>query len=256
MKKRTFIPTIISLASGIIILAGFISLCFIKEQFSLYSYMLLLISALTIIVSGIFTYYVHDRLYALIGLIGTILAFISIRMFFYDPIADYSLVPNWLLLIVDLAIIANLAGVILASYRLPINQQKFDNNMFGEVPEKQTFSLYVAIANILILFIVMVLEFMLRAPLITPIVCLITILVIIGGKILSYGLKKRIGSLIILCVPIIIILGVNPKEIALDNVCVILMVLEYVLAIALAIIEMIKVKPAEETKIGPKEYKK
>ena len=34
------------------------------------------------------------------------------------------------------------------------------------------------------------------------------------------------------------------------------MMLEYLLSITLVIIEMVKYEPAEEAKIGPKEYKK
>ena len=91
---------------------------------------------------------------------------------------------------------------------------------------------------------------------ITITACCIAIIYIAIGKILSYGFKQRIGSLCILVVPVIVILGANPKEFSLDNTSVLLMLIEYILCISLSIVEYTKVEVGEEAKIGPKEYKK
>ena len=83
----------------------------------------------------------------------------------------------------------------------------------------------------------------------------IVLIMIMFGKFLSYVVKHRIGSLIILASTVVLILGVNPKELSIDNTSVILMMLEYILSIILSILEMVKYEEGEEVRIGPKEYK-
>jgi hypothetical protein len=52
-----------------------------------------------------------------------------------------------------------------------------------------------------------------------------------------------------------LLLGVNPKELSIDNTSVILMTFAYITSIVLSILEIVKYEEGEEVHIGPKEYK-
>ena len=255
MKKRSLTPLLINTISGGLIIILLIIMAFLKYPLGLYTWILMAIGSLIIVFSGVGSFYIHDRLCGFIGMIGGILTMIGNRMLFINPVSDYVVVPTILILFIQLLSIASFAGDILAIYRLPINGQKFDNTFFGEVNQKQGFTMLLFVVNVLLLLIVVVSQILLKVALITPIVCIVAILALTLGKVLSYFYHHRLGSLIILMMPIVIILGVNPKEVSLDNTCVIIMLLEYLASILLAMLEMTKVTPAEEAKIGPKEYK-
>ncbi len=255
MKKRTISPMIIGLASGItIILSVILMLLLGYNDNDIHSYVLLAASGLMIAFGGLLSYFYNDRFAAVVILCFTILGFISLRMFYTHPILEMSLAPNWLLIIILIALISSFAAIILSSYRLPVNQLVFDNKIFGDVPKNQLPSLILAIINC-VLLILLFLNHLIMKGAYVEIVTGIVLVMVMFGKFLSYVVKHRIGSLIILASTVVLILGVNPKELSIDNTSVILMMLEYILSIILSIVEVVKYEEGEEVRIGPKEYK-
>lgn len=255
MRKRTILPLCISsILGGIILILSIIGLCIDKTK-NYYSFFMLMLSGVIIIASGIMSYFVHDRMSAIINTVGILLGLIAIRTLYVSP-TENSIIPRWMIIIMLLSMILNFSSIILSIYRLPINQTVFDNKLLGNVKENQTSTLVIGVVNIILLSIItMGLILNEHKMPITIVCCIITMLVIISGKVLTYLFKNRIGSLMILTAPIIIILGSNPKEFSLENTSILLMLLEYVFVISLAVSEFAKVENGEEAKIGPKEYK-
>ena len=256
MKRRTLLPTAISFISGgIVFLASIIALI-INHDIEYYSIFLLMLSSFVIICSGCLSYFLHDRLFGFVNLVGTILGFVAVRMFYAQEISEYS-IPFVLILLSVIALISNFSSVILSIYRLPVNQQVFDNKIFRDVLVNQKASLLLALLNVVILVIIIISLILNKTNMIISIiVCIVVLLMIIGGKLLSFKYKHRIGSLIIFASTIILIMGVNPKEFSVDNTCILLILLEYVLSIILVLCEFVKFDEAQDTNFGPKEYKK
>lgn len=256
MKRRTLLPTGISIVLGGIILLSSIIGLIVNKNVEYYSIFLLILSSLVIISAGSLTYYLHDRLFGFVNLVGTIMGFVAVRMFYEQNFNDYS-IPFILVLLCVLSLIFNFSSIILSVYRLPINQQVFDNKIFKDVLSNQKSSLILALINVVTLLIIIISLILNRTNMtISIIVCVIVLLMIIGGKVLSFKYKHRIGSLIIFASTIILIMGINPKEFSVDNTCILLILLEYVLSIVLVLCEFVKFDEAEDTKFGPKEYKK
>lgn len=256
MKKRTIIPTLISnITGGVILLCSIFGLIF-NETKEIYPILLLMLSSIIIIISGVFSYFINDRLFGFVNLVGTILAFVAVRIFYVGPIENYT-IPFILVLLCVLSTIFNFASIILSIYRLPVNQITFDNNLFKDVFKNQKTSLIFTLINSITLVIIIISLILNETNmLISIIVCILVLLGINFGKLLSFKFKNRIGSLIIFACSIILILGVNPQEFSVDNTCILLMLLEYVLSIILVLCEFFKFDDAVETKFGPKEYKK
>ena len=256
MKKRSFTPLLINTICGFIILVLLIIMAFNeKYDIGLYTGVLVALGGVIIIASGVCSYFVNDRLFGFLGFVGAILAMIGNRALFINPIEGYITIPTVLILLVQLASIASFSGSLLAIYRLPINGQTFDNKIFGEINPKQGLTMLLFVVNALLLLIIILDQVMLGVSVITPTVCIIALVALTFGKMLVFFYHKRIGSLIVFLIPFVLILGINPKEVSLDNTCVIIMLLEYLASILLALLEFVKVTPAEEAKIGPKEYK-
>ena len=256
MKKRTILPLYISSIIGGIILILSITALVLDKTKNYYPFLLLILCSSMIILAGLGSYFVNDLVSGFLNLITTILSFIGLRMFYVAP-TTVSIMPVWMTLIILILLSLNFVSIILSVYRLPINQTKFDNKIFGELRENQRTSLLLSVINeIMIIIILTGLALNEYSMPITITACCIAIIYIAIGKILSYGFKQRIGSLCILVVPVIIILGANPKEFSLDNTSILLMLIEYILCISLSIVEYTKVEVGEEAKIGPKEYKK
>ena len=256
MKRRTILPTGISLISGGIILLCSIIGLIINNNIEYYSIFLLILSSLVIITCGCLTYYLHDRLFGFVNLVGTILGFVAIRMFYAGEFSEYE-IPFILVLLCVLALIINFSSIILSVYRLPVNQLTFDNKLFKDVLNNQKSSLVLTLINSVTLVIIIISLILNRTNmLISIIVCIIVLLLILFGKLLSFKYKHRIGSLIIFSSTIILILGVNPKEFRVDNTCILLILMEYILSIILVLCEFVKLDDSVETKFGPKEYKK
>ena len=256
MRKRTILPLFISsIIGGIILILSFIGLIIDKTN-TFYPYLLMIICASLIIITGIFTYLSHDFAFGVFNAIATILSFINLRTFYVSP-KELSIMPVWMIVIILILLSSNFVSIILSVYRLPINQKTFDNKIFGELRKSQKSSIILTFVNIgLLLIIIISLSLNLYSMVITIIASILAIIFMIFGKVVSFCFKNRIGSLFILVSPVIVILGVNPKEFSLDNTCVLLMLIEYLLSISLAVVEYTKVEMGEETEIGPKEYKK
>ena len=255
MKKLRLSPTIIGLSSGTVVLVSLIILMIMRfSSNSLYSFLMVGISALLIILMSLGCYFVHDRICGLVMFIATNLGLAGLKNL-YNEVDAVVKNPEVLLLLMLLAFIASFAACILSVYRLPINQQKFDNNIFGDIQPDQKPSTIIAIINVIVLGVLI--SNMIFVPgFYVTIVLFIVIGLIITGKILTLFFKNRFGSLLIAITPFILILGINQNELGQDNSSVLLMMLEYLLSITLVITEMVKYEPAEEAKIGPKEYKK
>ena len=255
MKKRTIAPMIISLISGgMIILAVTLMLILGFKDNQIQAYTLLFVSGLLIVCGGLLSYFYNDRLSALVILCFSILGFIGLRMFYTHPILEIKLAPEVLVVMILLGLILSFAAIILASYRLPVNQLKFDNSLFGSVPKNHKPSLIFAVINS-VLLLLLFLNHIIMKGVYVEIVTGIVLILVVAGKFISYVFKHRIGSLIILSSTIILLLGVNPKELSIDNTSVILMTFAYITSIILSILEMVKYEEGEEVRIGPKEYK-
>ncbi len=255
MKKRSLLPLFINAICGALILILLLVMVIGGYHIGLYAILMIALGGAIITFSGVGSYFIHDRLCGFLGILGVILTMIGNRSLFINPVSDYVIVPTIILLFVQVLGIASLAGCVLAIYRLPINGQQFDNKIFGEVNTKQGLSMLVYVVNCLLLLIIIVSQILVKVALITPTVCIIALLALSFGKVLSFFYHQRIGSVIVAMIPLVIILGMNPKEVSLDNTCVIIMLLEYVAATLLALLEVAKLTPAVEAKIGPKEYK-
>lgn len=255
MKKLRLSPTIIGIVSGSIILIALIILMALRfNNNSLYSFLMVGISALLIILMSIGCYFYHDRICGLIMFIATNLGLAGLKNLYNKVDAEIKN-PDILLVLILLGFITSFIACLLSVYRLPINQQKFDNKIFGEVQIDQKPSTIIAIVNIIVLSVLI--SNMLFVPgFYVSIVLFIVVGMILFGKVLSLFFKNRFGSLLIAVTPFILILGINQHELGQDNSSVLLMMLEYLLSITLVITEMVKYDPAEEAKIGPKEYKK
>lgn len=256
MKKRTILPLYISsIIGGIILILTVVGL-FIDKTKNYYPFLLLILCSIGIIVSGILSYFIHDLASGILNAITTFLAYVGLRMLYVSPI-DISIMPVWMIIIILILLSLNFISIILSVYRLPINQTKFDNKLFGELRDNQKTSFLLTLVNVVLLIIIITSLSLneINMP-ITITAGIISIIYLLFGKTLTLIFKQRIGSLFILIVPIIIIFGTNPKEFSLDNTCILLMLLEYILCISLSIVEYTKVEVGEETKIGPKEYKK
>lgn len=255
MKKRTILPMIIGLSAGIVIVLSVIMMFILGYKDNhIHAYALLMASGVMIALGGLLSYFHNDRFAAVVMLFFTILGFISLRMFYTHPILEIVLAPSWLLLIILLALIASFAAIILSAYRLPVNQLVFDNKMFGDVPKNHKPSLiFTGIQSVLL--ILLFLNHIIMKGIYVEIIVAIDLVLVIGGKYLSFIKKHRIGSLMILASTIILLLGVNPKELSIDNTSVILMTFAYINSIILSILEMVKYEEGEEVHIGPKEYK-
>lgn len=255
MKKRTIAPLIIGLVSGIIIILSVLLMPILGyKDNNIHTYFLLAFSGLMIALGGLLSYFYNDRFAAVVILCFTILGFVSLRMFYTHPILEKTLAPNWLLIIILLALISSFAAIILSAYRLPVNQLVFDNKIFGEVPKNTKPSLIVTFINATLLILLFLNHLIMKGAYVEIVVGIVLVLLALG-KFLSAVMKHRIGSLIILASTIVLILGINPKELSIDNTSVILMMLEYVFSIILSILEMVKYEEGEEVRIGPKEYK-
>ncbi len=256
MKKRTILPLFISSILGGIIFVLSITTFFINKELDYYPIFMLILSSGLIIISGVLSYFINDRIFGLINLAGTILGFIGIRNFYTLKIADY-LIPFWMVLIILLTLIFNFSSIILSIYRLKVNQTEFNNSLFGTYLNKTKTSISLILISIIVLLIIMISLIMIEWPMpITIIVCSISIVLYVLGKILVIFKNNKIGSLIIISGLIILIMGANPQEFSYDNTCIILMLAEYVLGIIITICEFVKPLDSEETKFSPKEYKK
>jgi hypothetical protein len=255
MKKRTIAPMIISLISGgLIILSVILMLLMGYKDNQFYAYTLLVVSGLMIIGGGLLSYFYNDRFAAVVILCFTILGFIALRMFYTHPILEITLAPTWILIIILLSLISSFAAIILAGYRLPVNQLKFDNSIFGDVPKNQKPSLIITVITSILLLLLFFNHIIMKGVYVEIVVFIVLLLVVVG-KFISYVMKHRIGSLIILASTVVLLLGVNPKELSIDNTSVLLMTFAYITSIILSILEMVKYEEGEEVRIGPKEYK-
>ena len=255
MKKRTIAPMIIGLISGIsIVLSVILMLILGYKDNQIHAYTLLIVSGVMIGLGGLLSYFYNDRFSAVVMLFFTVLGFIALRMFYTHPILEIVLAPSWLLVTILLALVISFAAIILAAYRLPVNQLVFDNKVFGDVPKNQKPSLIFAIIQSALL-ILLFLNHIIMKGIYVEIVVGVDLVIVIGGKFLSLVKKHRIGSLMILASTIILLLGVNPKELSIDNTSVILMTFAYISSIILSILEIVKYEEGEEVHIGPKEYK-
>lgn len=255
MKKRTIAPMIVGLISGIsIVLSVILMLILGYKDNQIHAYTLLIVSGVMIGLGGLLSYFYNDRFSAVVMLFFTVLGFIALRMFYTHPILEIVLAPSWLLVTILLALVISFAAIILAAYRLPVNQLVFDNKVFGDVPKNQKPSLIFAIIQSALL-ILLFLNHIIMKGIYVEIVVGVDLVIVIGGKFLSLVKKHRIGSLMILASTIILLLGVNPKELSIDNTSVILMTFAYISSIILSILEIVKYEEGEEVHIGPKEYK-
>lgn len=255
MKKRTIAPMIVGLISGIsIVLSVILMLILGYKDNQIHAYTLLIVSGVMIGLGGLLSYFYNDRFSAVVMLFFTVLGFIALRMFYTHPILEIVLAPSWLLVTILLALVISFAAIILAAYRLPVNQLVFDNKVFGDVPKNQKPSLIFAIIQSALL-ILLFLNHIIMKGVYVEIVVGVDLVIVIGGKFLSLVKKHRIGSLMILASTIILLLGVNPKELSIDNTSVILMTFAYISSIILSILEIVKYEEGEEVHIGPKEYK-
>lgn len=255
MKKLRLSPTIVGITSGIIVLVSLIILMAMRfTTNSLYSFLMVGISAILIILMSLGCYFYHDRICGLIMFISSCLGLAGLKNLYNKVDAEIKN-PDILLILIMLGLITSFISCLLSVYRLPINQQKFDNKIFGEIQPDQKPSTIIAIVNIIVLC-VLVSNMIFVPGCYVSMVLIIVIALIIFGKILTLFFKNRFGSLLIAITPFILILGINQHELGQDNSSVLLMMLEYLLSITLVITEMVKYEPAEEAKIGPKEYKK
>lgn len=255
MKKRTIAPMIVGLISGIsIVLSVILMLILGYKDNQIHAYTLLIVSGVMIGLGGLLSYFYNDRFSAVVMLFFTVLGFIALRMFYTHPILEIVLAPSWLLVTILLALVTSFAAIILAAYRLPVNQLVFDNKVFGDVPKNQKPSLIFAIIQSALL-ILLFLNHIIMKGIYVEIVVGVDLVIVISGKFLSLVKKHRIGSLMILASTIILLLGVNPKELSIDNTSVILMTFAYISSIILSILEIVKYEEGEEVHIGPKEYK-
>ena len=255
MKKRTVAPMIIGLIAGItIVLSVILMLILGYKDNQIHAYTLLIVSGIMIGLGGFLSYFYNDRFAAVVILFFNILGFIALRMFYTHPILEIVLAPTWLLVSILLSLIISFAAIILAAYRLPINQLVFDNKIFGDVPRNPKPS-YIISAIQSVLLILLFFNHIIMKGVYVDIVVAIDLIFVVVGKFLSGVKKHRIGSLIILASTIILLLGVNPKELSIDNTSVILMTFAYITSIVLSILEIVKYEEGEEVHIGPKEYK-
>ena len=255
MKKRNIAPMIIALSTGsLIVISVLLMLLLGYTDNQVHAYALLISSGLMIACGGLLSYYHNDRFAAVVMLCFVILGFIAFRMFYTHPIIEVKVAPTWAMIIILLSLISTFASIILSAYRLPVNQLKFDNSLFGDVPKNQKPSLIVAIVNSILLVFLFLNHIIMKGPYVELVVGIVLLLVVIG-KFLSYVVKHRIGSLMILASTIILLLGINPKELSIDNTSVLLMTVAYITSIILSILEMVKYEEGEEVRIGPKEYK-
>ena len=255
MKKRTIAPMIIGIISGfIIVLSVVLMLVLGYRDNQIHTYALLIASGVMILFGGLLSYFHNDRFGAVVMLFFAVLGFISLRMFYTHPILEDKLAPNWILITILLSLILSFVSIILAAYRLPVNQLKFDNKLFGDVPKNPKPSFIFAIIQCLLLLLLFLNHIIMKGAYV-EIVVGIDLLLVAVGKFISGVKKHRIGSLMILTSTIVLLLGVNPKELSIDNTSVILMTLAYITSIILSILEIVKYEEGEEVHIGPKEYK-
>ena len=255
MKKRTVAPMIIGLIAGItIVLSVILMLILGYKDNQIHAYTLLIVSGIMIGLGGLLSYFYNDRFAAVVMLFFNILGFIALRMFYTHPILEIVLAPTWLLVSILLSLIISFAAIILAAYRLPINQLVFDNKIFGDVPRNPKPSFIISAIQC-VLLILLFFNHIIMKGVYVDIVVAIDLIFVVVGKFLSGVKKHRIGSLIILASTIVLLLGVNPKELSIDNTSVILMTFAYITSIVLSILEIVKYEEGEEVHIGPKEYK-
>ena len=113
MNRRTLLPTGISIVLGGIILLSSIIGMIVNKNVEYYSIFLLILSSLVIISAGSLTYYLHDRLFGFVNLVGTIMGFVAVRMFYGQNFNDYS-IPFILILLCVLSLIFNFSSIILS----------------------------------------------------------------------------------------------------------------------------------------------
>lgn len=255
MKKLRLSPTIVGIVSGSIVLISLIILMALRfANNSLYAFLMVGISSILIILMSLGCYFYHDRICGLIMFISTNLGLAGLKSLYNKVDAEIKN-PDILLIFMLLGLIASFIACILSVYRLPINQQKFDNSIFGEIQPDPKPSTIIAIVNLVVLS-VLISNMIFVSGCYVTIVLIIVLILILFGKVLSLFFKNRFGSLLIAITPFILIIGINQHELGQDNSSVLLMMLEYLLSITLVITEMVKYEPAEEAQIGPKEYKK
>ncbi len=249
MKKRMqfylicgLISSIISMAMGI---AGYIT--DIDNNINILSSSLILFGSLVTLIGSVISYLYHDRHGGLIMLFGVLLTG-------FGSMIGYLVFDLWLSLCLTVSFNAGLLGIVVSIFRLKINQNVFDNKIFGDITKGSLVSLIVSVITSFIIVVEVVLCFS-QELVISGVVLIITLLFVLCGEVISYFGLSRFGSLLLTSGVINAFILVNYFEIIMFTTTTLFLIVIYILLSVLLWAEWVrKVEEGIEVQIGPKEY--
>lgn len=249
MKKRmkfylicALISSIISMTMGIV---GYI--IDMDSNLVLLASSLILFGSLVSMIGGVVSYLYHDRHGGLIMLFGLLLVG-------FGSMIGYLEFETWISICLIVSVNTGLLGVVVAVFRLKINQNVFDNKIFGEIKNGSLISLIVSLITTFIFVVEIVLCF--SQGLISSAIALIfSLIFILGGEVISFFGLSRFGSLLITVGTISSFLLINYFEIIIFPTTTLFLIVTYILLTILLWVEWVrKIEEGIEVQIGPKEY--
>lgn len=236
MKTRTLISGIVAVCASLAILVSSI-IRFFDDTKSVAALVLLIISSIAIIAGAVLGYLYNEKLGALAIFSGSLVGLIGFRIA-SNVVEGIFITPQSQLIVWFICLLASFIVSI-------ITYANFKKKEKVKVLERLNI-VSLIIAVITIIFISYLVNILIdNGSLVTPFICITIIVLIVAAKVLSIIFNMSLGSLMILLVPILVIMGIVPYEIGQNDNSVILMLIVDVLAFVLLISESKIIKGKE-----------
>ncbi len=236
MSKSTLITSIIGGILSVVVLITSI-VCLFGEMKSVAGLVILMLAGAAGIAGIVLNIFVNSRLSALALASASIVGFIGYRI--ATKVVDGLYVTSQAILIIWMICLIGL--MVLATINFT-NFSKFEETNL--LKRLNIISLIICVISIIFMFYVTGILFS-NKGLVSGITCIMAILVLIAGKVLSIAFNFDLGKLIIVLVPILLLMATVPYEIGLTDNAGILMFVNYILSFAVVISEFAFLKGNE-----------